>query len=124
MTSSAAEEIAEFIDQKIHDLHYKVDHCRRFLSFILLVMYILEHVLLFCFMYLLRLIEGAESEMHGIRADSIVSDDRKQVMKQRLNNLRRIVAHLIEHMVISLTIAFYITACKICAYIFSGRGEN
>lgn len=66
------EEIAEFIDQKIHDLHYKVDHCR-------------------------RLIEGAESEIQTGRG-SIVTEERKQIMQKRLSNLRSIVAHLIDHM--------------------------
>ncbi len=46
-----------------------------------------------------RLIEGSESELQTGRVDRIVAEERKQIMQQRLRNLRNIVAHLIKHMV-------------------------
>ena len=52
------------------------------------------------FVILVRLLEGSESDaLSGqVKASSWVTEERKQTMKNRLSNLKRIVAHLMEHM--------------------------
>mmetsp|Transcript_19892 Transcript_19892/g.18064 ORF Transcript_19892/g.18064 Transcript_19892/m.18064 type:complete len:497 (+) Transcript_19892:50-1540(+) len=72
LTTKATEEIAEKIDEEIHSLQYKLDHCR-------------------------RLIQGSESDVTGNAVVSWVTEERKLAIKQRLRNLKLIVDHIIEH---------------------------
>ena len=85
LTQRATEEIAEQIDEAIHSLQYKLDHCR-------------------------RLLEGSEIEVvrdgdgpggpgtyMTIVRNNWVSDTRKLQIKGRLSGLRATARHLIEH---------------------------
>jgi len=66
------EEIAERIDENIHGLQYKLDHCR-------------------------RLLQGSEANISGELSKSWVTEERKVLMKQRLRNLKLTVDHVIDH---------------------------
>lgn len=74
------EDIAEKIDEEIHNLQYRLDHTR-------------------------RLVEGSEahSPTHSggspmkSKSNTWVTEERKIAMKQRLRNLKLIVDHTIEH---------------------------
>ena len=57
LTVKEAEHIAEFIDEQVHLLQYKVDHCR-------------------------RLLEGAESDVVVLKS-TWLTDERKIIMKKR-----------------------------------------
>ena len=85
MTQRVTEDIAEQIDEAIHSLQYKLDHCR-------------------------RLLEGSEIEVvrdgdgpggpgtfMTIVRNNWVSDTRKLQIKGRLAGLRATAQHLIEH---------------------------
>lgn len=68
-----SEAIAEEIDESIHGLQYKVDHCR-------------------------RLLQGSESNIASQKNKSWLSDERKINIKKRLTSLRYTSDHLLEHL--------------------------
>jgi zinc transporter ZupT len=80
LPESESEQIAEEIDEEIHSLQYKLDHCK-------------------------RLLEG--SEIEGVQPGSTkglsmtfstwVTDAKKHQIKGRLNGLKATAQHLLEH---------------------------
>jgi hypothetical protein len=69
MTINDTEAAAEQIDEEIHRVQYKLDHCR-------------------------RLLQGSET---GLGTYVIVSEDQKVEMHGRLKSLKCDLAHLLEH---------------------------
>lgn len=73
MSIRESEALAEEIDEAIHGLQYKIDHCR-------------------------RLLQGSEVETtNQVNAKSWVTDEKKLAMKKRLVALRCTALHLMEH---------------------------
>jgi zinc transporter ZupT len=73
LTVRQTEEIAEYIDENIHMLQYKLDHCR-------------------------RLLEGSESHISdGMEKSRWVTEDRKEHIRTSLGGLKLTVEHLLEH---------------------------
>ncbi|KAJ1433638.1 hypothetical protein B484DRAFT_447182 [Ochromonadaceae sp. CCMP2298] len=75
LTTRQTEDIAERIDEEIHTLQYKLDHCR-------------------------RLLQGSEADTanaHFTTGSKWVTEERKIFMKKRLVKLRYTVEHLVEH---------------------------
>jgi len=73
MSLRESEILAEEIDEAIHGLQYKIDHCR-------------------------RLLQGSEVETSSqVNAKSWVTEEKKLAMKKRLVALRCTANHLMEH---------------------------
>jgi len=72
MTVKEQELLAEKIDEGVHQLQYLLDHTR-------------------------RLVEGAESEITGVRPKVWLTDDRKRTMRRRIAALKYSAEHLVEH---------------------------
>jgi len=73
LTVRQTEDIAEHIDEQVHMLQYKLDHCR-------------------------RLLEGSETDQFNTLSSSTwVTEERKVNIRKGLTGLRFTVEHLLEH---------------------------
>lgn len=73
-TRSEAEQLAEEIDERTHNLQYKLDHCR-------------------------RLLQGSEVEVAGVSIGyTKVPAEKKKAIERRLELLKLTGEHLIEHL--------------------------
>jgi len=73
LTVRQTEDIAEHIDEQVHLLQYKLDHCR-------------------------RLLEGSETDQYTAQKGSAwVTEERKANIVKGINGLRFTVEHLLEH---------------------------
>lgn len=73
LTVRQTEDIAEHIDEQVHMLQYKLDHCR-------------------------RLLEGSETDQYNTHKSSAwVTEERKANIVKGINGLRFTVEHLLEH---------------------------
>lgn len=73
-TRAEAEQLAEEIDERTHNLQYKLDHCR-------------------------RLLQGSEVEVAGVAiGHNKVSEEKKMAIQRRLELLKLTGEHLIEHL--------------------------
>ena len=70
MTTAEAEAAAENIDEEIHRVQYKLDHCR-------------------------RLLQGSETGLVNFKT---LSEDEKATMHSRLREVKGTITHLLEHM--------------------------
>ena len=73
LSDKDSEAIAEEIDEAIHGLQYKVDHCR-------------------------RLLQGSESNIAFQKSRSWLDDEKKLNIKKRMTALRYTSDHLLEHL--------------------------